>query len=61
MTTKIYYCDRCGKEIHWPLTKPLNLFRRNRLFIRSCNNSEIDLCQQCCTELTEWYHAKRKK
>lgn len=48
-----YYCDRCNKEIHYPITKPFGLFKK-RISIRTYRDQEIDLCQECCDSLERW-------
>lgn len=46
MVKQIIYCDRCGKEVKYPLI--------NLLKICNLKQEPIDLCQECSDNLNFW-------
>ena len=56
------YCDKCGKQIKFPLNnRGFHIFR-NRYFLKNSSNDEwLDLCQDCYDELKEFMKEGKKK
>lgn len=51
MTETKTYCDRCGKEVTYPVTRKLYLSC-------NCGRDNYDLCDLCHAELCSWFKRK---
>lgn len=47
MTKEITYCDRCGKEVEYPIVRGIRIEQK-------------DLCQECQNSLQKWWKAPYK-
>ena len=50
------YCDRCGKEIVYPITALMRMYRRKYRITEV--DKRIDLCQSCINSLYKWFKCK---
>ena len=47
-------CDRCGKEVIYPISTHYNILEKHSNFFGGNCDIKMDLCQDCCDSLKEW-------
>jgi hypothetical protein len=61
MVKKIVYCDRCGKEVQYPIIAKARLYGGKKMTrLELTEDERIDLCQSCIDSLAEWLHENNK-
>ena len=48
------YCDRCAKEVNYPIETPIRIYLTRK-------NERIDLCQSCIDDLNKWFCDEHKE
>ena len=51
MKKERYFCDRCGKEVKYPINTPYNIYWKK-------TDDYIDLCQECYDDFRSWMSKK---
>ena len=46
-------CDRCGKEVKYPIKRHFRLYRY--LLISVTDDDRVDLCERCEQQLIDWF------
>ena len=60
MKKTVFVCDRCGKHADITVELKIPSFFKSSLKFWPFLNNDVDLCENCCSELKEWLKEKSK-